>query len=299
MSSIHIERAGPLTTIQDGGRFGALRYGICASGPMDARAFAQAGAMLHRSGTAGIEFTQAGLEFSVEGGVEIEAAFAGGSFALTVNRIAERWPVRLGLEPGDRVEITPGPAGNYGYVRFSQEIDVRPILGSRATNIVAGLGGFAGRPLQAGDWLTLMPIEEEAPAAAVRATDDDPERPIRVVWGLHSELFEAEVRLAFTGAPFEISTRLDRMGVRLVAPTSAPIEAHGLSLVSDAIVPGDIQILGDGVPIVLMRDHQPTGGYPRIATVVSADLDRFAQMRPGSIVRFDPIAPRRARELLK
>jgi allophanate hydrolase subunit 2 len=85
------------------------------------------------------------------------------------------------------------------------------------------------------------------------------------------------------------------MGVRLRDPGGVFAGQRRLSLVSDAIVPGDIQILGDGVPIVLMRDHQPTGGYPRIATVVSADLDRFAQMRPGAPVRFRPVTLEHAR----
>lgn len=296
MSSILVERAGPLTTIQDRGRFGALRYGISASGPMDGGAFALAGAMLRQAGSAGIEFTRAGLAFTVEGAA-VEAALAGGAFAVSVNGQPRPWPARLGLEAGDRVEVTPGPRGNYGYLRFSQEIDVPEILGSRATNIVAGLGGYNGRALKAGDWLTLAPGTTRSGLVPDAAAASD--LPIRVLWGLHADLFDAEARLAFEGAPFEISTQLDRMGVRLVAPSATPIEAHGLSLVSDAIVPGDIQILGDGTPIVLMRDHQPTGGYPRIATIVGPDLDRFAQLRPGSAVRFDPITPRRARELVR
>ena len=85
------------------------------------------------------------------------------------------------------------------------------------------------------------------------------------------------------------------MGVRLSDPTGVFSGQRKLSLVSDAIVPGDIQILGDGTPIVLMRDHQPTGGYPRVATVVSADLDRFAQMRPGTELRFRPVTLEHAR----
>ena len=297
MSSIVIGRAGPLVTIQDRGRFGALRHGISASGPMDSSAFAQAGAMLRTAGTSAIEFTQAGVAFVVEG-APIDAAFVGGDFTLTVNRLPHRWPARLELEPGDAVDITPGPAGNYGYVRFGEEIDVPPVLGSRATNTVAGLGGYGGRALKIGDWLTTIPVQPASRPASPR-TSERPDQPIRVVWGIHADLFDPQVRLAFTGAPFEVSARMDRMGVRLAAPPEAALEGLHLSLVSDAIVPGDIQILGDGTPIVLMRDHQPTGGYPRIATVISADLDRFAQMRPGTIVTFDPVTPKRAQALLR
>ena len=105
----------------------------------------------------------------------------------------------------------------------------------------------------------------------------------------------SQIRMAppFSGVEtsFRVTTGLDRMGVRLEDPAGLFREQRRLSLVSDAIVPGDIQILGDGTPIVLMRDHQPTGGYPRIATIVSADLDRFAQMRPGTELVFRPVQP--------
>src|SRR5690606_33402537 len=113
--------------------------------------------------------------------------------------------------------------------------------------------------------------------------------PIRCLWGLHADLFSEAVRLAFVSAPFVVSPRIDRMAVRLDDRTGVFRGVRALSLVSDAVVPGDVQILGDGTPIVLMRDHQPTGGYPRIATVLDADLDRLAQLRPGSEVRFQPV----------
>ncbi len=123
--------------------------------------------------------------------------------------------------------------------------------------------------------------------------------PIRVIWGLHADLFDPETRQRFVTEAFAVSSRMDRMGVRLVDRAGVLAGQRVLSLVSDAIVPGDIQILGDGTPIVLMRDHQPTGGYPRIATVVSADLDRFAQLRPGTEVRFEPVTVVHAQGLLK
>jgi len=120
--------------------------------------------------------------------------------------------------------------------------------------------------------------------------------PIRVVWGVHADVFPAETRERFASQTFQVSPQLDRMGVRLRDGAGVFADAKVLSLVSDAVVPGDIQILGDGTPIVLMRDHQPTGGYPRIATVISADFDRFAQLRPGSEVRFQPVTLAHAQE---
>ena len=116
------------------------------------------------------------------------------------------------------------------------------------------------------------------------------EGPIRFIWGIHAEGFSRAVRDRFVTARFGVTFAMDRMGVRLKDADGVFAGESLLSLVSDPVLAGDIQILGDGTPIVLMRDHQPTGGYPRIATVVDADLDRFAQMRPGTELRFEPVA---------
>ena len=288
MTAITITRAGPLTTLQDRGRFGMLAQGISASGPMDRRAFAAAGALLQKAGETGIEMTAAGIAFRADGSLRVGCA--GGQFTLTVNGNLREWPARLGLHEDDVVEVTPGPAGNYGYLRFDREIDVPSLLGSRATNLTVGLGGFKGRALRAGDRITFGELGGASPVEATGPSDG----PIRVLWGLHADLFDANVRTTFVTSGFTISTGLDRMGVRLTDPQQIFRTQRRLNLVSDAIVPGDIQILGDGTPIVLMRDHQPTGGYPRIATVVSADLDRFAQLRPGTEVRFRPVTLERA-----
>ncbi len=289
MTSITITRAGPLATLQDAGRFGMLAHGISASGPMDSAAFQTAGGLLERAGSTAIEFTAAGLSFTADG--PLRAACAGGQFRLTVNGNAREWPARLGLDTGDNVDIAPGPAGNYGYLRFDREIEMPAVLGSRATNLAVGLGGYKGRALKAGDRIGFGAAGE--PVASTFASIGD--GPIRVLWGLHADLFERSLSQRFVEAAFQVSPTLDRMGVRLLDPAGVFAGQRKLSLVSDAIVPGDIQILGDGTPIVLMRDHQPTGGYPRIATVVSADLDRFAQMRPGTALRFLPVTLEHAR----
>lgn len=284
MTAIVITRAGPLLTLQDAGRFGMLAHGISASGPMDRSAFERAGAWLGRAGTAGLEFTTAGLGFTAEGSVR--AGCAGADFALSVNGGRRDWPAELSLDAGDAVEITPGHAGNYGYLRFDRELAVAPVLGSRATNLAVGLGGFKGRALRAGDRLELGQLGEPQAAAPAATADSG---PIRVLWGLHAGQFDARIREAFVQTAFQISPSLDRMGVRLLDPEQIFRFQRRLTLVSDAIVPGDIQILGDGTLTVLMRDHQPTGGYPRIATIVTADIDRFAQLRPGAEVRFRPV----------
>jgi biotin-dependent carboxylase-like uncharacterized protein len=292
--SLLVTRAGPLTTIQDAGRFGALAYGVSASGPVDAPAFASAGAALEVAGRAGIEFTQAGFAFEVAD-TELTVSFSGGEFALTRNGEPWSWPAVLKLSSGEKIEVAPGVKGNYGYMRMNREVDLPEVLGSLSTSLIAGLGGLGGRALLAGDSIPLGGVGVEIVSAPIieQAEKDD---PIRVVWGLHAGLFGRERREAFLSKPFTISNRLDRMGVRLDDPNGVFDEARILSLVSEAVVPGDVQILGDGTPIILLRDHQPTGGYPRIATVIAADLGRFAQLRPGSECRFTSVTPDHARQ---
>jgi 5-oxoprolinase (ATP-hydrolysing) subunit C len=291
-----IMRAGPLTSIQDHGRFGMLRHGISASGPMDRRAFVLAGE-LAGNGAGGIEFTMAGLEFRLSSG-KLRVGFAGGNFVARLNGTRLDWPGTTELNEGDVLAVTPGASGNYGYARFDGDIDVPPVLGSVATSTRARLGGLDGRSLRVGDVIALTGGYQDAPASIARM-DAQQRGPVRVTWGLHADLFPQALRQRFVEAGFAISARLDRMGVRLEDRQGVFADAAVLSLASDAIVPGDIQILGDGTPIVLMRDHQPTGGYPRIATVISADLDRFAQLRPGTSVAFEPVTVEHAHALLR
>ncbi|SEQ60847.1 biotin-dependent carboxylase uncharacterized domain-containing protein [Devosia sp. YR412] len=291
---LKITRAGPLTSIQDLGRFGMLRHGISASGPMDRMAYLAAG-QLAGGGQGGLEFTMAGLELTLASG-RCRVGFSGGNFVIRRNGQALAWDGTAELNPGDTLAITPGAWGNYGYLRFDGDIAVPPMMGSIATSSRAGLGGLDGRALRVGDVIELSGSggAPSLPLIAERQTG-----PIRVIWGIHADLFAPNIRQRFLDVSFSISSRLDRMGVRLEDRAEVFAHSSNLSLVSNAIVPGDIQILGDGTPIVLMRDHQPTGGYPRIATVITADLDRFAQLRPGSAVAFQPVTLEHAQALLR
>lgn len=291
ITTLRIRRAGPLATIQDDGRFGWLAHGVGASGPMDRSAYARLG-----GGHGAIEFTMAGLELEVQSG-NCSVGFAGGDFRATLNgRPLHGWPGRTGLATGDILAIAPGDWGNYGYVRFDGDLAIAPVLGSIATSSRARLGGIGGRPLQTGDVIELQ--DQIRPLASV-VPMPAPKGPIRVTWGLHADLFPSDLRQRFVASGFAITTRMDRMGIRLADPEAVFAGSGMLSLNSDAVVPGDIQILGDGTPIVLMRDHQPTGGYPRLATVISADLDRFAQLRPGAPVAFRSVTVEHAQRLLR
>ncbi len=292
MTELRILSAGPLTSLQDAGRPGWLAHGVSASGPMDRGAFERAGRWIGGAGATGIEFTL-GLAFTAD--VALAIGLDGGSYRLSINGEPLAWPARALLRPGDKVEIASGALGNYGYVRFGADIDIDAVLGSRSTNTAVGLGG---RVLAAGDTLRLGAAIERRAAPHPRASAYV-EGPLRVVWGLHADRFSGGTRDRFVTEDFVVGSRLDRMGVQLIDRHQVFQGASARSLVSDAVVPGDIQILGDATPVVLMRDHQPTGGYPRIATIIDADLDRFAQARPGTAVRFQPIGVARAQGVQK
>lgn len=294
MSTIlRITRAGPLSTIQDNGREGLLAHGISASGPMDRGSHALAGDLAGAIDAAGIEMTRAGLDCVIDRGT-MRVGWAGGAFGASVNGKSVQWPGSSLLQAGDLLSITPGAWGNYGYLRFGPRIDLPPQMGSLSTSTRARLGGLEGRGLCAGDVLNFV---GEGQAPTIRSEQARHEAPIRFIWGIHAERFPASLRARFVSGRFRISSAMDRMGVRLKDETGVFAGASILSLVSDPILAGDIQILGDGTPIVLMRDHQPTGGYPRIGTVISVDLDRFAQMRPEESVAFEPVSVEHAQRV--
>lgn len=296
---LRLVRTGPLTSLQDEGRPGYLSAGISASGPMDATSFRRAGGWLGAAAPVGLEFTRNGLVAELIEGT-LAVAGDGGAFELRINGRKRPWPFRAQLTPGDRLEILPGPRGNYGYLRFGAAAEVAPVLGSVSTNTIAGIGGLNGRCLEAGDEIAfLAAARRAAPPVHPAAEAALPEGPIRIIWGLHADHFAPDIRSRFLAARFVISAKLDRMGVRLEDTEGLFRHLPPATLVSDAVVPGDVQILGDGTPIVLMRDHQPTGGYPRIATLIGADFDRFAQIRPGAGVSFASVTLAQAQTLRK
>lgn len=265
---------------------------------MDREGWYNAGCLAGSLSETCIEFTTAGVDFLVENKA-ISAGFAGGDFSLSVNGDVQPWPSIQHLEVGDVVCIKPGKSGNYGYVRFNGNINVPKILGSRATNTIVGLGGLQGRTLKIGDRLELIKNTDISSSQPKQIPPSQNTTDIRVVWGIHADLFSADVREKFVNSVFTISPQMNRMGVKLSDEGGVFASSKILSLVSDSVVAGDIQILGDSTPIVLMRDHQPTGGYPRIATVISADINRFAQMRPGSKFSFRIVSLTRAQKLAR
>jgi biotin-dependent carboxylase-like uncharacterized protein len=274
----------PFVTVQDGGRQGWQRFGVSGCGAMDMQALAAANLLVGNPPDAGaLEFAYAAGEWRLEA-ASCRIAVAGGGFRVRIGeRVLPVWR-SVTLRRGDTLRVDGGVDAVWGYVAVAGGIDLPRELGSLSTHVRSGVGGWHGRTLQAGDVLPLvLPDSPGGPEHALppRARGTG---PLRVVLGPQDDYFHAEAIETFLSAPFEVSQQIDRLGYRLVGPVLE--HAKGFNIISDGVVPGCIQVPGDGKPIVLMRDCQPPGGYPKIATLISADFAGLAQSRPGTTLHF-------------
>ena len=288
-------RAGQATTIQDLGRTGHQRFGVPVGGALDTTSLRLANAVVGNAlDAAGLEFRLVGPELVVEAD-SVRVAFGGGVEATIGNdppRIVSPWRgVTLARGQVLRMRVV---AGAMGYLAVAGGLAIEPVLGSRSTYVRAGFGGLEGRALEDGDRLPLV---------AARAEGDDqvlsppgPESgPLHVIMGPQDEAFTDQAIETFLGVAFTVGREADRMGVRLDGPCLA--HRTDANIVSDGIASGAIQVPANGQPIVLLADRQTVGGYTKVATVISADLPRAGQLKPGDDVRFEAVTVERAIEL--
>lgn len=287
--TLHILEAALMMTIQDRGRYGYQRFGMPQSGPMDGWALQAANRLVGNDpGAACVEVGFSSAEIHLE--VRCMMALCGAGYRLSVNnRPLPLWMAFLG-KPGDRIRMEKIPGGSWAYLAAAGGIQSELWMGSRSTYPAAGLG----RKLGQGDRLPLGAPSAEAELISGRSFPTtarlaySPEPVIRVIPGPHLAWFTDESWDSFCQGAYAVSTQSDRMGYRLNGPTLA--HHNGADLVSQGMVQGEIQVPGDGQPIVMMPDHPTTGGYACIATVVKADLPLLAQVEPGwGCVRFKPI----------
>lgn len=286
-----VRRAGPLVTVQDGGRPGLMRFGVPASGPMDRGSFAIANIALGNPEAApAIEVSMGGLALEcLEGAVTF--AVAGGGFRMAVDETAHgAWTVAT-IGAGSRLVVEPGHWGSWTYIAFAGRLRSRRWLGSASTYAPAALGGGI---LAAGQELVIEEAERrEARHGAITCpVSARPRQSVRVVLGPQDHRFPRASIDALLSGTFSLTSAYDRMGVRLAGPPLHPSGA--LDLPSEAISRGAIQVSGDGIATVLLADHQTTGGYPKIATIVAEDLDGFVQLRSRGPVAFKAITPEAA-----
>ncbi|HUW93395.1 MAG TPA: biotin-dependent carboxyltransferase family protein [Bacteroidales bacterium] len=299
MAPVIIQSAGLLTTIQDAGRYGYQRYGMPIAGAMDVFSLQLANALVgNDSGAACLEATFTGPEIHFTGDGFI--ALTGADMGPTVNGIAVPVNKPLKVVRGDMLGFTGLKNGFRTYIAFAGGIDVPAVMGSRSTYLRANLGGFGGRALKAGDELPLGEItgrikEAEIPERLIPQYQSD--QAIRIISGPESGRFTMEGIHSFLTSEYKITEKSDRMGYRLSGKAIVHKEA-GADIISSGISRGTVQVPGNGQPIILMADRQTSGGYTRIACVISADLTLVAQMKPGDIIHFRETSIDKAQEVL-
>lgn len=278
MTALIVKSCGPATSIQDRGRFFYQRYGVSPAGAIDPLSLAASNVLVGAApDAAAIELGLGGARFTAQGAVTV--ALAGPACSLTID--GQKMPPFTAARASEGAEIVvrlePGAA--YAYLALQGGLATPEDMGSRSMHRRSGLGGPALAPG------TVLPAQGDAPELVALAEPPRHEPgPIRLLPGPQDDLFPESALETLCGPGYRLSAQADRMGVRL----EGPIISHrdGYNIVSDGIVDGAIQVPGDGQPIVLLRDRQTTGGYPKIATIISADIGRFAQIPPGAPVSF-------------
>ena len=289
---LRIVQAGPGVTLQDGGRWSYLRYGVTQAGPMDLLAHEFANRMAGNApDAAAIEISVGGLDLVVEE-TPLDLAIVAPGFRVTRDGGALPSSCLVTLAPGEKISVRASDSGAWAYLALAGAFVAKPELGSLSMHVRTGVGG-AG--LKAGDRFEIAaPRVGDGAARALADFRDGGDMPIRVVAGPQDDYFDAENFARFLEGPWSVAARSDRMAYALEGPRLT--HAKGFNIVSDGIVFGAIQVPGDGWPFVQMADRAPTGGYPKIATVISADLGRLAQMRPGARLRFAAVSTAQAVE---
>jgi len=294
--ALRIANPGLSTTIQDLGRPGFQRFGVSVGGALDPLAFRAANCLAGNSpNTAALEAIYIGPSFAIDAD-DARLAFAGADAKIEILADADAEtgetiaPMRtIHVRRGQIVRVGSVKHGAALYIAVEGGFAIAPVLGSVATDARGGLGGWHGRALREGD---VLPLRCNSAAAGDERRIDGlelaPPPRFRAVLGPQSDYFsEAEIA-RFFAAEYTVGAGSNRMGMLLQGP---PIRHRsGFNIVSDAIATGSIQIPGDGQPIVLLADHQTTGGYPKIATVISADVPAIGRLPIGAKVAFAPVS---------
>jgi biotin-dependent carboxylase-like uncharacterized protein len=292
---IEVVHAGLCDLVMDQGRGGWCALGVPAGGAADPAALAVANRLVgNAADAAGLEITLTGPALQFPRGAVV--ALAGAHFSASRSSgAAVRWHETLVLAPGETLVLGRAEAGCRCWLAVSGGLAVPQVMGSRSTFLPAGFGGLEGRPLRAGDRLECGAVNVEAPLLRARPPGRQAvDLTLRVVAGPQVAQVDDGGLAAFFGAAYQVAAASDRRGLRLqgLAVTHAKGE-----LPSQGVLPGAVQVPPSGQPIILGWDGPVTGGYPVIAGVISADLGKLAQLRPGDTVRFTTIEAEAARSL--
>jgi antagonist of KipI len=298
MPVIQVREPGLFTTVQDLGREGFGPMGVSPSGAADAVSLRLGNRLLgNAEGTAGLEMTLLGGTFEFPEGAVV--ALAGSDFGAMVDgKPVELWAT-LVVKPGQTLKLGPTRTGARCYLCVLGGIDVRAFLGSASTHILSGLGGHEGRALRKGDVVKIGAANESTRKGRLSARalkELRPRKVLRVTPGPQDVWFPEASRRVFYESPYRVAEETNRMGIRLAGASVG--KATDGELTSEGVSLGAVQVPEGGLPIILFVEQQTTGGYPKIANVISADFHSLGQLRPRDEVRFERVDWDMARSLL-
>jgi len=296
MKVFQVLKPGMFTTVQDMGRYHYLRYGVPISGAMDVFSLVAADVLVGNNRNAAcVETTLIGPELQALRRTQI--AITGGTVSLQINGSSVPMWETLEVYEGDVVSFGRMESGCRTYLSIRGGINASSVLGSRSTFVRGGFGGIEGRQLKTGDAIEgfdvpLLEVEYSTPEELQpRFTGD---YKIQVVLGPQGDMFTEKGMGTFLSNPYKVTLEADRMGYRLEGPMIEHKEKA--DIVSDALLPGAVQVPRDGKPIVIMRDAQTTGGYPKIAVATTPDVSLLGQAKPNDTIEFSNIAVQKAHE---
>jgi len=300
-ATLKILDSGLHTTIQDRGRFGFQSAGVPVSGALDLDSLAIANALVgNASDEAALEIRYSGPTLLINSDWSL-MALTGTSASLAISSDGETHLLpsyrSIRVKRGSHIALPALGDSTTAYIAIAGGLEIASVLGSRSTYVRGHFGGFQGRSLQAGDEIPLRSESAGDRNELVLSTLPALTLPssIRAVAGPQSEHFTAEALDLFTSSDWRIGEKVDRMGMRLEGPKLE--HRHGHDIVSDGIVTGSIQVPGTGHPIVLLADRQTTGGYPKIATIISSDLGAVGRARVRDILRFHMVTAAEAQTI--
>jgi antagonist of KipI len=295
MSAARVVKAGMLTTIQDRGRWGLQSSGVPVAGPMDPVSHRLANVLVGNDPDAAtLEVTLLGPQLDFED--ERVIAVTGAEFEILVDGKPMPMHAPFIVPAESQFRFGARRRGARAYIAIAGGIVVPATLGSRSTHLISGMGGIDGRPIRAGDRLPLGDpgrARGSAPALAQPVVQlPEGEAVIRVLAGPQREYFSDDALNVLQSAPYTIAQNSDRMGFRLAGPRLS--HSRVADIISDATPLGVLQVPASGQPILLMADRQTAGGYPKIATVITADISVAGQLCPGDTITFRVCTDREA-----
>jgi len=295
---LRVMTPGLMTTLQDLGRPGYQRLGVPVSGALDQVSFRAANLLVgNAEGVGALEIAYQGPTLSVEAD-SVRIAVTGGLAPIDVLPRNGQGSASRRLAPCQSARLVRGEVLKIGallgsavaYLAVEGGFAIAPVLGSQSTLTRAGIGGVQGRALKAAD---VLPLKQAAAAerdeAVLPSIDLAPPKRVRIVVGPQDDHFTPASLRKLLASSYFVSPACDRMGMRLVGP---PLEhsSKGYDIVSDGIALGSIQVPGNGLPIILLADRQTTGGYSKIATVISADIPSLGRLTPGARIAFAAVS---------